>query len=230
MITIHQRNQKVSNDDDTVSKYAQNTLPWVLPDKYISDWHTVQLILSLPTLFSLFLPSTNSPLFEKGNVLFSLMTNNPPMNRLPISNSTYVQIATVKYFPSSLPNLARLRTRKVPCFANKVLEWYKHVFQFFWNLCIHLMTRSELQKYPQISTIWPFCYIDLLITSTDPCAFCLYFSNSLFTIHIQNCSIFVRFSSEAELQIFFWGSSLGKIQLGTNVTRQNDILICRLCL
>ena len=26
---------------------------------------------------------------------------------------------------------------------------------------------------------------------------------SLFTIHIQNCSIFVHFSSEAELQIFF---------------------------
>ena len=32
MITIHQRNGKVSNDDDTVSKSAQNSLPQVLPD------------------------------------------------------------------------------------------------------------------------------------------------------------------------------------------------------
>ena len=38
-----------------------------------------------------------------------------------------------------------------------------------------------------------------LITYTVP-QNCL----SLFTIHIQNCSIFVRCSSEAELQIFRW--------------------------
>ena len=50
---------KVSNDDDTVSKSAQNSLPWVLPDKYITDRLTIQLILSLLTLFSLFLPSMN---------------------------------------------------------------------------------------------------------------------------------------------------------------------------
>ena len=50
MITIHQRNQNVSNDDDTFSKSAQNSLPWVLPDKYITDRLTIQLILSLPIL------------------------------------------------------------------------------------------------------------------------------------------------------------------------------------
>ena len=59
MITIHQMNQNVSNDDDTFSKSTQNSLPWVLPDKYITDQLTIQLILSLPILFSLFLPSTN---------------------------------------------------------------------------------------------------------------------------------------------------------------------------
>ena len=99
MITIHQRNQNVSNNDDTVSKSAQNSLPWVLPDKYITDWLTIQLILSLIALFSLFLPSTNIPLFKKCNVLLSLVTNNSSMNRFPISNSTYVQISCVKYIP-----------------------------------------------------------------------------------------------------------------------------------
>ena len=50
-------------------------------------------------LFSLFLPSTNKLLFEKSNVLLSLMTNNSSMNRIPISNSTYVQISCAKYIP-----------------------------------------------------------------------------------------------------------------------------------
>ena len=99
MITIHQRNWKVSNDDDTISKSAQNLLPWVLPDKYITDQHTIQLILSLLTLFSLFLPSTNIPLFEKCNVLLPLMTNNSSMNRIFNSKSTYVQISRDKYIP-----------------------------------------------------------------------------------------------------------------------------------
>ena len=99
MITIHQRNWKVSNDVDTVSKSAHNSLPWVLPDKYITDQHTIQLILSFLTLFSLFLPSTNIPLFEKSNVLLSLVINNSPMNRFSISNFTYVQISCVKYIP-----------------------------------------------------------------------------------------------------------------------------------
>ena len=50
MIAIHQRSQKISNDDDTFSKSAQNSLPWVLPDTYITDWLTIPLILSLPIL------------------------------------------------------------------------------------------------------------------------------------------------------------------------------------
>ena len=50
-------------------------------------------------LFSLFLRSTNKSLFEKCNVLFSLMTSNSSMNRISISNSTYVQISCVKYIP-----------------------------------------------------------------------------------------------------------------------------------
>ena len=41
----------------------------------------------------------NIPLFEKCNVLLSLVINNSLMNRFPISNSTYVQISCVKYIP-----------------------------------------------------------------------------------------------------------------------------------
>ena len=144
MITIHQRNWKVSNDDDTFSKSAQNSLPWVLPDKYITDWLTIQLISSLLILLSLFLPSTNIPLFKKCNVLLSLMSNNSPMNRFSMLNSPWCQnpVLSISLFSAKS---GQTSYRKVPCFTNKVLEWYKHVFQFSLNLRIHLMTRSELQ-------------------------------------------------------------------------------------
>ena len=147
MITIHQRNQNVSNDDDTFSKSAQNSLPWVLPDKYITDRLTNPLILSLLNLLSLFLPSTNKSLFEKSNVLLSLMSNNSPMNRISISNSTYVQISCVKYIP--------LLCRIWPTFKQKISLFYQQSLgmiqtcvpnsQFSLILRIHLMTRSELQ-------------------------------------------------------------------------------------
>ena len=52
MIAIHQRSQKISNDNDTFSKSTQNSLPWVLPDTYITDWLTIPLILSLPILLT----------------------------------------------------------------------------------------------------------------------------------------------------------------------------------
>ena len=165
MITIHQRNQNVSNNDDTFSKSAQNSLPWVLPDKYITDRLTIQLILSLLTLFSLFLPSTNKSLFEKSNVLLSLMTNNSSMNRIPISNSTYVQISCAKYIPSSLPNLARLHTEKFLVLPTK--SWNDT------NTCskLTIFLVDKIRATVQ------------LITYTVP-QNCL----SLFIIHIQNCS------------------------------------------
>ena len=141
MITIHQRNWNVSNDDDTFSKSAQNSLLWVLPDKYITDRLTIPLILSLLALFYLFLPSTNMPLSEKCNVLFSLMTNNSSMNRISISNSTYVQISCVKYIP--------LLCRIWPDFKQKSSLFYQQSFGMIQtrvpNSQFSLMTRSELQ-------------------------------------------------------------------------------------
>ena len=123
------KESKVSNDDDTFSKSAQNSLPWVLPDKYITDRLTIQLIPSLLALFSLFLPSTNKSLFEKSNVLPSLMTNNSSMNRIfhiPIPLMSKFPVISLSLFPAES---GQTSYRKVPCFTNKVLEWYRHVFQ-----------------------------------------------------------------------------------------------------
>ena len=200
MITIHQRNQNVSNDDDTFSKSAQNSLPWVLPDKYITDQLTIQLILSLLALFSLFLPSTNKSLSEKSNVLPSLMSNNSPMNRISISNSTYVQISCVKYIP--------LLCRIWPTFKQKSSLFYQQSLgmiqtrvpnsQFSLILRIHLMTRSG-------ATVQ-------LITYTVP-QNCL----SIFTIH--NCFYLCPCQLRGWASDFFLeGWHLSKIRLGANVT------------
>ena len=141
MIAIHQRSQKISNDNDTFSKSAQKSLPWVLPDKYITDRLTIQLILSLLALFSFFLPSTNKSLFEKCNFLLSLMTNNSSMSRIPISNSTYVQISCAKYIP--------LLCRIWPQLLQKSSLFYQQSLGMIQiripNSQYSLMTRSELQ-------------------------------------------------------------------------------------
>ena len=181
MITIHQRNRNVSNDDDTFSKSSQNSLPWVLPDKYITDWLTNPLILSLLNLLSLFLPSTNKSLSEECNVLFSLMSNNSPMNRIAISNSTYVQISCAKYIP--------LLCWIWPDFKQKSSLFYQQSLGMI-QTCVPIFLNSPYSLDDKIRATVQ------LITYTVP-QNCL----SIFTIH--NCSIFVRVSSEAELQIFF---------------------------
>ena len=141
MITIHQRNRKVSNTDDTVSKYAQNSLHWVLPDKYITDRHTIQLVSSLPTLFSLFLPSTNMSLSKKCNVPFSLVSNNSPMNRFPMLNFLLCTKSHVQYIP--------LLCRIWPQLLQKSSLFYQQSLGMIQtripNAQFSLMTRSELQ-------------------------------------------------------------------------------------
>ena len=145
MTTIHQRNRNVSNDDDTFSKSAQNSLPWVLPDKYITDRLTIQSIPSLPALFSLFLPSTNKSLLKK-NPMFCfhwwLTIHQWAEFQYPIPLTSKFPVLSISPFPAESGQTSYW---KVPCFTNKVLEWYKHVFQFSLILRIHLMTRSELQ-------------------------------------------------------------------------------------
>ena len=136
------KESKVSNNNDTFSKSTQNSLPWVLPDKYITDRLTIQSIPSLPALVSLFLPSTNKSLFEKSNVLLSLTnTNNSSINRISISNSTYVQISCVKYIP--------LLCWIWPDFIQKSSLFYQQSLGMIQtrvpNSQFSLLTRSELQ-------------------------------------------------------------------------------------
>ena len=180
MITIHQRNWKVSNNDETFSKSTQNSLPWVLPDKYITDPLTIQLILSLLFFFSLFLPSTNKSLFKNAMFCFHWWLTIHQWTEFSISNSTYVQISCVKYIPLPLRNLARLQMEKFLVLPTKSWNdtntWSK--FTIFLDdkirATVQLITYTVLQN-------------------------CL----SIFTIHHQNSSSFVQCSSEAELQIFF---------------------------
>ena len=128
MITIHQGNQNVSNNDDTFSKSAQNSLPWVLPDKYITDRLTIQWILSLLALFSLFLPSTNKSLFKNPMFCFHwwLTIHQWKDFQYPIPLMSKFPVLSISLFSTESGQTSNW---KVPCFTNKVLEWYKHVFQ-----------------------------------------------------------------------------------------------------
>ena len=199
MITIHQRNQNVSNNDDTFSKSAQNSLPWVLPDKYITDWLTIQLILSLFTLFSLFLPSTNKSLFEKCNVLLSLMTNNSTMNRIPISNSTYVQISGAKYIP--------LLCRIWPDFIQKSSLFYQQSL----GMIPTRVPNSLKSPYSLDDKIRATVQL-ITYTVTKNCL-------SIFTIH--NSQLFYLCPCQLRgwaSDFFLEGRHLSKIRLGANVT------------
>ena len=143
---------------------------------------TIQLILSLLIIFSLFLPSTNMSLSKKCNVLFPLVINNSPMNSFPIPNSTYVQISCVKYIP--------LLCQIWPGFIQKSSLIYQQSLGMI-QTCVPIFLKSMYSLGDKIRTTVQLITYTVLQN-------CL----SLFTIHIQNCSIFVHFSSEAELQIF----------------------------
>ena len=100
-------------------------------------------------------------------------------------------------YPSSLPNLARLRTEKFLVLPTK--SWNDTNTCSKFTIFLDDKIRATVQ----------------LITYTVP-QNCL----SIFTIH-HNSQFTFRFSSEAELQIFVLeGRHLSKIQLGANVTRK----------
>ena len=141
MITIHQRNQNVSNNNDTVSKTAQNSLPWVLPDKYITDQLTIQLILSLPIFLLLIPPFHKYVTVQKCNVLFSPVTNNSPMNRLSMFNSSWCPNSCVKYIPLLCRIWPNFVQKSSLCYQQSLGMIQTHVP----NSQLSLMTRSELQ-------------------------------------------------------------------------------------
>ena len=182
MITIHQRNQNVPNDDDTFSKSAQNSLPWVLPDKYITDRLTIQLILS-----SLHSPYSSHPRIShcSKNPMFCfhwwLTIHQWTEFQYPIQLMCKFPVLSISLFSAES---GQTSYRKVPCFTNKVLEWYKHKFQF--TILLDDKIRATVQ----------------LITYTVP-QNCL----SLFTISQINFSLCpINLSGRAVS--FWWGSSL----------------------
>ena len=93
--------------------------------------------------------------------------------------------------------------RKVPCFTNKVLEWYKHVFQ------IHNIPWWQDQNYSSANYI--HCSAKLSVN----------FHNSpskLFFLCPCQLSSWVS-------DVFVEGHHLSKIRLGANVTEQDKLIL-----
>ena len=194
MITIHQRNRNVSNDDDTFSKSTQNSLPWVLPDKYITDWLTIQLIW----VCSLHSPYSSHPRISHclKNPMFCfhwwVTIHQWTEFQYPIPLMSKFPVLSISLFSAES---GQHSNRKVPCFTNKVLEWYKHVFQ------IHNFPWWQDQSYSSANYI--HCSAKLSVT----------FHNSQFTMFL--CPIQLRgWASD----FFLEGRHLSKIRLGANVT------------
>ena len=144
----------------------------------------------MPIPFSLFLPSTNIPLFEKSNVMLSLVINNSPMNWFPISNSTYVQISCVKY----IPLLCRIWQQ----FMQKSSLFYQQSL----GMIQTRVPNSQLCSFCRQSSIHSSA--NYIHSSVKLSVFI-----SLFTFNTNfNCPV----------DFLFEGHQLSKIRLGTNVT------------
>ena len=200
MITIHQRNWKVSNDTETFSKSTQNSLPWVLPDKYITDWLP---ILSILSLFILLIPYSSHPQISHclQNVMFCFhwWLTIHQWTEFSISNSTYIQISCDKYIPLLCSIWPDFHTEKFLVLPTK--SWNDT------NTCLEFTIFLDDKIRDTVQ----------LITYTVPQN-----SLSIFTIHHNSQFTLntVRFSSEVELQFFFLeGRHLSKIRLGASVTK-----------
>ena len=100
-----------------------------------------QICQSWVCLFSLFHPSMNKSLFE--NPIFCLhwwvTIHRWTEFQYPIPLMSKFPVLSISLFSAESGHNS---CRKVPCFTNKVLKWYKHIFP---NSQYSLMTRSELQ-------------------------------------------------------------------------------------
>ena len=183
MITIHQRNWKVSMAM-TLSAYLLKIyfLEFCLTNISLTctqfSWFRVCLLSS---------PYSSHPqichYLKKCNVLFSLVINNSPMNRFPISNSTYVQISCVKYIP--------LLCWIWPTFKQKSSLFYQQSLGMI-QTHVPIFLKSPYSLHDKIRTTVK------LITYTVP-QHCL----SLFTIHCNSLFPYVQLTSVVELSVFF---------------------------
>ena len=137
----------------------------------------------------------NKSLFEKCNVLLSLMTNNSSMNRISISNSAYVQISCVKHIP--------LLCRIWPDFIQKSSLFYQ-------------------QSLGMIQTRVPNSQFSWWQDQSYSSANYVHCSAKL-SVNVHNSQFpYVQLTSAVELSDFFVeGRHLSKIRLGANVTDVN---------
>ena len=142
-------------------------------------------------------------LFEKCNVLLSLVINKSPMNRFPISNSTYVQISCVKYIP--------LFCRIWPTFKQKSSLFYQQSLGM-------IQTRVPIFLKP------PYSFDDKIRATVQLITYtvlqnCL----SLFTIRHNSQFTFKTvlplsvLAQRLSFRFFSKGHHLSKIRLGANV-------------
>ena len=112
---------------------------------HITDWHAIQLILSLCLLYSPYSSHPQICHYPK-NAMFSLslVINNSPMNRFPsIKYQLCPNCPVWKYIPL-LCQIWPGFIQKSSYFTNKVLEWYKLCVTIFLRISIFdMMTRSE---------------------------------------------------------------------------------------
>ena len=164
-----------------------------------------QQSLLIPWMIQTRVPQFTKSLFEKCNVLLSLMTNNSSMNRIPISNSTYVQISCAKYIP--------LLCRIWPDFIQKSSLFYQQSLGM-------IQTRVPNSLKSPYSLDDKIRATVQLITYTVP-QNCL----SLFTISqitLNTVPPLCQLRGWAS-DFFLEGRHLSKIRLGTNVTEwEND--------
>ena len=145
MITIHQRNWKVSNDDDTqqiYSKFTSLSSAW-----QIYHW-LAQNSVNFEFAHSLLLIP---PIHEYSTVWkmqCSVFTDDQQFINEQNFNVRFPSWCQNPVFSISLFSTKSGQTsyRKVPCFTNKVLEWYKHVFQ------IHNFPWWQDQSYSSLIT------------------------------------------------------------------------------
>ena len=200
MITIHQRNWKVFNNDDTVSKPLQNSLPWVLPDKYITDWHTIQFILSLPVSLCLFFPSTNS--FTVWKVSFTgdkQFTNEQISNVNSLHKSKILVLSTIPLLCQIWPGFKQKSSLFLPTKSWNDTNTCALIFLF------HLIFLDDKIR----TTVQ-------LITCTVPQNCLSLFTISQFTFKTFSTCL-VELSGWAS-DFFVEGRHLSKILLGANVT------------
>ena len=135
-------------------------------------------------------------LSKKCNVLFPLVINNSPMNRFPISKSTYVQISCAKYIP--------LLCQIWPDFIQKSSLFYQQ-------------SLGMIQTRVPNSQLYFFCRQSSIHSSANyiHCSIKLSVFISLFTVIHNSLSTLISF---VQLTFCFEGRQLSKIRLGANVT------------